>query len=189
MRYILIVFLICFATVTEAQNITKQQIDSWLLKCDTAYKPGKISGYAFNKIMYEPKDSIKLNSDLALIKGTDLLTIDPFWNEELMPSTNNPGKITVLILKKGEQNKFIKQSTLKTALAKYTKPEAAKNGIVSKEPILLINGQPVLQTDCFTRLSAVKPENITDIYYSKHPVPQELYGPNAKNGIVTVWIK
>ncbi|HEK19451.1 hypothetical protein [Mucilaginibacter sp.] len=189
MKYFLSAALICLVITVKAQNITKQQIDGWLIKCDTAYKPGKVSGYAFNKTMYEPKDSVKLNSDLALIKSADLLTVDPFWNEELISTTNNAGKFTVLILKKGEQNAAIKQSTLKIALSKYKKTQSGKIGIASAEPVLVINGQPVTQADCLEKLSAVKAETITDIYYSKHPVPQELYGPNAKNGIVTVWTK
>lgn len=184
MRYLLAAILLLFGLNTKAQGINKQAIDTWLIKCDTAYKASKITGYAFNKVVYAPKDSVKLNNDLQALKSTELLSIDPFWDDET--STKKTGKFTVLILKKGEQSQTLKQSILKIALTQYGKSQP---GGAAAEPILLFNGQPVSPVDSYAKLSNLKIESIADIYYSKHPVPAEYYGPNAKNGIVAVWTK
>ncbi|MBL4677455.1 MAG: hypothetical protein JKY70_14815 [Mucilaginibacter sp.] len=192
MRYLFVFALLSLSLTTRAQNITKQQIDGWLLKCDTAYKTSKIWGYALNKRSYEAKDSVQLDADLKLIKNTDLLTVDPFWNEEILETTENPGKLYVLIVTRGKQSADIKRSILKTALGKYKLLSTTGKPISDasvKEPVMLINGHQVAQPDCYAQLSKLKIESIADIYYSKHPIPTELYGPNAKNGVVTVWIK
>lgn len=185
MRYLTAATLLLLGFTTKAQGINKQAIDTWLIKCDTSYKASRISSYAFNKIMYEPKDSVKLNNDLQSLKSTELLSIDPFWDDEI--STKKTGKFTVLILKKGEQTAAIKQSTLKMTLSKYNKQPGGANP--ATEPILIINGQPVAPADRYAKLSNLKIDSITDIYYSKHPVPAEYYGPTAKNGIVVVWTR
>ncbi|RFZ90417.1 hypothetical protein D0C36_21740 [Mucilaginibacter conchicola] len=187
MKYLFAATLLLLGFTTNAQGINKQAIDTWLVKCDTSYKASKISGYAFNKIVYEPKDSVKFNNDLQSLKSTELLSIDPFWNEELLPTTDKPGKLMVLIVKKGEQTPAIKQSTLKLAISRYA-PQKTGTSPATK-PVLIINGQPVSPTDSYAKLSNLKIESITDIYYSKHPVPAEYYGPTAKNGIVAVWTK
>ena len=191
MKLLLGAILLLFSLYVSGQNVNKQHIDEWLIKCDTAYKASKIWGYAFNKIVYEAKDSVRLDNDLKLLANNNLLSIDPFWNEELLSTTENPGKLLVLIVTKGKQSVKDKEGILKTALSKYVKPQLSQNPVdsTSKEPVLLINGKPISPTDCYAELSKLTIDSITDIYYSKHPVPKEYYGQNAKNGIIAVWIK
>nr|WP_067054773.1 hypothetical protein [Mucilaginibacter sp. L294] len=191
MRLLFVAILLFACSCVHGQNVTKQHIDEWIFKCDTAYKTGKVWGYAFNNIIYEPKDSIKLDNDLKSLVNNNLLSIDPFWNEELLPATQSSGKLLILIVTKGKQSVKDKKVLLKTALIKYTKPPLSQNHIdpASAEPVLLINGKPILYANCYTELSKLTLDSITDIYYSKHPVPKEYYGQNAKNGIITIWTK
>ena len=191
MKLLLATALLLFSLNLRGQSIDKQHIDGWLIKCDTAYKAGKIWGYAFNNIIYEAKDSIRLNNDLKALTNDKLLSIDPFWNEELSSTTENPGKLLVLIVIKGKQTIKGKQAILRTVLTKYTKPLVSQNHInpISAEPVLFINGKPISHTNCYVELSKLMIDSITDIYYSKHPVPNEYYGQNAKNGIVAIWTK
>jgi len=191
MRLFFAVMLLLACSSVQGQNVTKQHIDEWIFKCDNTYKAGKVWGYAFNNIIYEPKDSIKLDNDLKSLANNNLLGIDPFWNEELLPTTQNPGKLLVLIVTKGKQSVRDKKVLLKTVLTKYNKPPLSQNHIdpASAEPVLLINGKQVLNANCYTELSKLTFDSITDIYYSKHPVPKEYYGQNAKNGIITIWTK
>ncbi|MDB5126155.1 hypothetical protein [Mucilaginibacter sp.] len=191
MRLLFAAMLLLFSPYIYGQNVNKQHIDEWLIKCDTAYKASKVWGYAFNNIVYEAKDSVRLDNDLKSLANNNLLSIDPFWNEELLPTTKNPGKLLVLIVTKGKQSVKDKEGILKTALSKYTKPQLSQNPVdsASKEPVLLINGKPISPTNCYAELSKLTLDSITDIYYSKHPVPKEYYGQNAKNGIIAIWIK
>lgn len=191
MKLFFVATLLLASSYVRGQNVNKQHIDEWLLKCDTAYKAGKIWGYAFNNVVYEPKESAKLDSALKTLAINELLSIDPFWNQELSSTTENPGKLLVLIITKGKQSIKDKKTLFKTVLTKYPKPQLYQNHIdpASAEPVLLINGKPIFHADCYTELSKLTDDSITDIYYSKHPVPQEYYGQNAKNGIVTIWTK
>ena len=191
MKLFFVATLLLASSYVRGQNVNKQHIDEWLLKCDTAYKAGKVWGYAFNNVIYVPKDSIKLDSALKTLAINELLSIDPFWNQELSSTAENPGKLLVLIVTKGKQSVKDKEGILKTALSKYAKPQLSQKPVdsVSKEPVLLINGKPISPTDCYAELSKLTTDSITDIYYSKHPVPKEYYGQNAKNGIIAVWIK
>jgi hypothetical protein len=191
MKLLFAAILLLFSAYVNGQNVNKQHIDEWLIKCDTAYKASKVWAYAFNNIIYEAKDSVKLDNDLKSLANNNLLSIDPFWNEELLSTTENPGKLLVLIVTKGKQSVKDKEGILKTALTKYAKPLLSQNPIdsASKEPVLLINGKPILPTACYAELSKLTLDSIADIYYSKHPVPKEYYGQSAKNGIIAVWTK
>jgi hypothetical protein len=191
MKLVFAAILLIFSAYVNGQNVNKQHIDEWLIKCDTAYKASKVWAYAFNNIVYEAKDSVKLDNDLKSLANNNLLSIDPFWNEELLSTTENPGKLLVLIVTKGKQSVKDKEAILKTVLTKYAKPSLTQNHIdsVSTEPVLLINGKPILPTACYAELSKLTLDSIADIYYSKHPVPKEYYGQSAKNGIIAIWTK
>ena len=183
--------LLLFSSYVNGQSVGKQYIDEWLIKCDTAYEASKISGYVFNNIFYDSKDSVKLNNELKLLANNNLLSIDPFWNEELLWTTENTGKPLVFIVTRGKQSINGKRAVLKTAITKYPKPPFYQSHIstTSTEPVLIIDGKYVFHADCYDILSRLKANSIADIYYNKHPVPTEYYGQNAKNGLVVIWTK
>jgi hypothetical protein len=134
MRLLFAAILLLFSPYVYGQNVNKQHIDEWLIKCDTAYKASKVWAYAFNNIVYEAKDSARLDNDLKSLANNNLLSIDPFWNEELLSTTENPGKLLVLIVTKGKQSVKDKEAILKTVLTKF----------ITRLPLRLFRQYPAL---------------------------------------------
>ena len=60
----------------------------------------------------------------------------------------------------------------------------------AKDPVLVIDGQSILPSIAKVTLEKIAPEGIYDIYVNEFfPVPNSVYGQNAKNGLVQIWTK
>jgi len=171
------------------QTLNKKYIDDWVIKCDTSIKLSKINLYSLRGRVYEPNDSIKLNTDLENISFSKLLSIDFYRTEDIIPTTGAPGKIIVLIAIKGNQSTKQKRKFLEEAITKYNPMQLPTNHIPSdsKEPVLLINGKEIFHSDCYRELLKMRKNYIYAVDIYMHQVPQEYYGQNAKNGLIQIW--
>ena len=124
---------------------------------------------------------------------TDLTTIIYLDKNEIQ-NLNFCGPATGLILlcTKGNQSKksiakeFIKIKKL------YTKSDLntlRENEIEKNEPVLIIDGKQILVKDNFKRMNKLKTKEILGINYIQKPVSVELYGTNAKNGLIIITTK
>ncbi len=172
------------------QTLNKDYVDNWVL---STYPNSHID----NKVVYVlnglQQTSDTLDSLLVKYQQTDLTTIIYLDKNEIQ-NLNFCGSATGLILlcTKGNQSKksiakeFIKIKKL------YTKSDLKnlrENEIEKNEPVLIIDGKQILVKDNFKRMNKLKTKEILGINYIQKPVSVELYGTNAKNGLIIITTK
>jgi hypothetical protein len=182
-------FFLSFLQVASGQTLNKKSIDWWVTKCDTNVKSNLINLYLIDGNGFAPADSLKLNSVLKKISYRQLLSIDFHKTEEVLPTTEVPGRIIIIVSRKGNQSLELKKQLLKEAISKYEKPKFYTNHIQSDspEPVLTVNDKLIFHSDCYHELLKIRKSSIYAINIYSHHVPEEYYGQNAKNGLVQIW--
>jgi hypothetical protein len=197
MKWIATITFIMSFHLANCQVLTRQYVENWVAKFNPKTKEKPITMYVidgqyFSLDMPVKKDSVLRQLDSALHKllYQDIAYIYGFTTDEVLPTTDNPGKVVALIATKNKERKKEKKHLLKEAIAKYNKSEIYYDhiGKDSKDPVLVIDDKLIYFKDCRKRLSGIRVKDIYAIELYSTPVPAEDYGENAKNGLIEIWI-
>jgi len=184
--YIIIIILIGFRPAF-GQHLTKTYIDEFIIK---TFAPAELDStvlYVLNGVPFNHRD---IELELAKFNVPQLYGI-AFLNEIFTSAHFDGNKKGIILLVAGKQKRKQINELLKTARAKYNPNDADHTETIPKigEPVLIINGELVKQTDCYNSVNELKSKNIETINVINEPVSQEYYGPNGKYGLIMIWLK
>lgn len=176
-------------TKLEAQTINKSYVISYIKAIDTSYQPDSVIQYHIYRETYYTYDTTKFNSRLRQI---DIKRIKGIFYSKFKMDNYVPGKGTIYILTVKKQ----KTDAINVWLTK------AKNSFVdkyvsfsqhiftdSKDPVLIIDNKSIQHTESKYAINNLNAKDIYDISVELTPVPESIYGQNAKNGLVQIWTK
>lgn len=189
MKTILLILTSICLTKLEAQTINKSYVISYIKAIDTSYQPDSVIQYHIYRETYYTYDTTKFNSRLRQI---DIKRIKGIFYSKFKMDNYVPGKGTIYILTVKKQ----KTDAINVWLTK------AKNSFVdkyvsfsqhiftdSKDPVLIIDNKSIQHTESKYAINNLNAKDIYDISVELTPVPESIYGQNAKNGLVQIWTK
>ncbi|THD33078.1 hypothetical protein [uncultured Flavobacterium sp.] len=167
----------------QAQSIDKASLDNSLsLKSDGIY--------VVNGVPYGQNDSIKLDSVLQSYPKEYIVDIIKLRHDGgIVRCKNNDVAIILFAYQQDKKEIMKKVKILKT---KFTDTYFGYSQHIltnSKNPILYIDNQLVYPTEATNAIKKLKSDKIYYIDIKDEPQNTELYGQNAKNGLVRIWTK
>ena len=174
----------------QGQILDKKYIDDWVLRTfPESVIDSNFTFYIVNGIRFEFKT---VNSKLNKYKQSDLNEID-YINKLFADSSLNDSRTSIVLIsiKENQTRKSIKYDfdKVKQRFNKKNLVIIANIDSSLKEPILLVNGIQIPQTDCFAKIDSIKISDIKGIYIIDRPVSSKTYGPNALNGMIIIKTK
>jgi hypothetical protein len=171
--------------------LNKEYIDNWVLK---TYPNSQIDTNVVYVLNGLPYSSDLLDSVLVKYQQTDLTTIIYLNKNEILNINvcDQPTAGMILLCTKGNQSKESITKELIRIKKLYTKPDkkiTSKNNIEKMEPVLIIDGNQIHFSNNFETVNKLKTKEILGINYIQKPVSVELYGTNAKNGLIIITTK
>lgn len=172
---LLVLFIILGFTRSIGQNLDLDYVNNWLKKSNTEYKPELVRDFFING-SYQKLNSIdQFNQILKKIKTEDVNSIT---FSAINSCGYNSGKGEIFILTKTEKT----QAEIKELIAFGTEIYDIQN------PMILVVDNKILKGITLSKLlMELDLSKIYDIAVSPYPVPEEIYGSNAQNGIIKVW--
>lgn len=186
---LLTLFLCTTSPFLQAQQLDKKLLDERIKKIDTAHK-FKENGtlYIINGIPFTEADSTKLDSTLQSYDVKYLLSIDFLTcaAANIIPCNKSVALVAFA------DNQKIKNKRLLWKKARHAFNDnyiSFSQHILddSKDPILFIDNEEIHHTEVRKRIRQLNQKKIYFIYYNNKPVQEELYGQNAKNGLIRIW--
>ena len=145
--------------------------------------------FVINGISYSQNDSIKLNDKLKSINSQTITDFTFIKNKGQI----GIGDKDIIVIKYAiiQHKKYIKKKLIELNKLFNDNYISSSQHIYldAKDPVLFIDNQKIFHTEIKKKLSNLKPQNIADISIKKEPQSSEIYGQNAKNGIVIIWTK
>lgn len=172
-------------TVVNAEN--KELFDrNTIIKM---FRLNENSVFVINGIAFIQSDSLKLNEKLKTI-NPQILTDFTFIKNKGQIGIGNKD-IVVIKYAIIQQEKYIKEKQIE--LKKLFRDNYSSSSqhicLDSKDPVLFIDNQKIFHTETKKRISDLKTKSIADVSIKKEPQSSEMFGQNAKNGIVIIWTK
>jgi len=145
--------------------------------------------FVINGISYSQKDSLKLNDKLNSINRKTLTDFTFIKNNGQIGIGDND--IVVIKYAIIQPQKYIKEKHSELNKLFVDKYISSSQHIYldAKDPILFIDNQKIFHTEIKKMLSSLKTKDIADISIKKEPQSLEMFGQNAKNGIIIIWTK
>ena len=145
--------------------------------------------FVINGISYSQKDSLKLNDKLNSINRKTLTDFTFIKNNGQI----GIGDKDIVVIKYAiiQPQKYIKekQSELNKLFVDKYISSSQHIYLDAKDPILFIDNQKIFHTEIKKKLSSLKTKDIADLSIKKEPQSSEMFGQNAKNGIIIIWTK
>lgn len=190
--FILIVALISAISNTDiwAQPLTVEYIDQYISSCDPEIDLTKKERlYVIEGVPLEGEMLIeKLNSfDIS----NQYVFIDYLNSDEVESTFFKPNLIVVLVGSSRKLRMKERKNQLSTIKSRFTDVyDIQTNQILSeaKDPVLVLNGEVVLHSKAFKTINDLVAKKIERVITLNH-CPGEVYGQNAKNGIIKIWTK
>ena len=178
-------FFFFITTSAIGQSLDKKYIDNWISKTFLNSFIDSQTIYILNGHLI---DKEKIDNELSKYKESDITIIDfvdKVTNDSLITCQHSSG--VVLLGTKGKQIKKSINENFALAKSKFKKnSNKTIDDTSSSEPALLINGVPINQMDCFDTINELKASHIIGINIIDRPVSQDIYGTNAKYGLIMI---
>lgn len=142
-----------------------------------------------NGIPYDLANGDRVDSVLNLYSNEYLVEMIKFKNEGQFPHLQH-NEIAIVLFTYQQDKKKIKQ-TLKELRTKFPdKYNGFSQHVLddSKNPVLLINNKQIHHTEAKAEIEKLKTKDIYYIQHNQNSVSSEIYGQNAKNGLVRIWL-
>ena len=181
---ILILLFSVMISVT-GQNLDKKYIDNWISTTFLNTAIDSQTVYILNGLLI---DKTKIDFELSKYKRLDLTIID-FVDRVTIDSSIFCQRSSGIVLlgTKEKQTKKSLYEDFDLAKSKFKKDSIKIRDFYSNsEPVLIINGIQINHYDCFDRINELKVSQIIGINMIMRPVSQDMYGGNAKNGLIII---
>lgn len=189
MKILLAVLFLFVSQVGNTQHLDRQQLDAHLKKIDTAgnLAKGQVQ-YIINGIPFSRTDSLRLDSALLSYTLHHLISLEVLTAANLqLAHSNSP---VVLIRFAYQQPGKEKKAIWRKAAGAFSDQYVSFSQHIftnAKDPVLYINNEKIHHTATRDSIRSLSARSIYYIEYKPEPVSPELYGQNAKNGLVRIW--
>ena len=174
---ILILLLIFGFTQSIGQNLDLDYVTKWLEECDHNYEP-KLVKFFFIDGKYEMLDSISyLNQILNNIQVSD---INYIVYSKYKTCGYEPGKGQIFINSKSQKSSEDITGLIEFGIEIYDE---------SRPKVILVNNKIQENIPFSELIHELDISKIYDIAISSNPVPKTVYGKNAENGIIKIWME
>jgi len=188
MKFLLLPFFLC-STINslKAQKFDKRVLDKKVKLIDTSFRFWQTI-YVINGIPFSASDSIKIDSVLQGYGLKYLVNIDILKEpaRNLLHNNNDVVLVTFAynqkLKRKRELLKILKQSFVDNYVS-----FSQHIFVDAKNPVLYIDNVSIHHTEAKEKLKSLTLKSIYYIDYNDKAVSAELYGQNAKNGLVRIW--
>jgi len=190
MKVLLVGLFLSVLQVGKTQHLDRQQLDAHLKKIDTAGKQlTEHTLYLINGIPFDRSDSLRLDSALLSYPIRYLINID-FLTTAGLNRDHHSNRPLVSIRFAYQQPDKEKNSIWKKAARAFSDRYVSFSQHIfthAKDPVLYINNKKIHHTATRDSIQSLSAGSIYYIEYKPEPVSPELYGQNAKNGLVRIW--
>jgi len=180
---LLITTILTFNQVLQAQKLDKNIIDKRLeLKNDAIY--------IVNGLTYEQKDSLKFNKVLKSHSIDRLVELTKLRNDgRSVRCANNDIVIIYFATQQSENEIKMKLNEIRDKFPDEYYGFSQHILTDSKNPVLMVDNKTIHHTDSKKIIENLNTSNIIFIDYKSEPQASEIYGQNAKNGLIRIWTK
>lgn len=180
-------FLNIFLIIVLSQVVIGQKLDRKTIDEKLGVKDKENVVYVVNGVPYEQSE---LDSVLNSYPSKHLVELTKIKNEgNLILCTNN--EIVLMVFAYQQTRKEIKKRLNKLKNKFPDKYSGYSQHVLtnSKNPVLYINNNPIHHTEAKEKFENLTVSEIFYIDYKSEPQIPEVYGQNAKNGLVRIWTK
>ncbi|WP_312822990.1 hypothetical protein [Epilithonimonas sp.] len=153
------------------------------------FKLNENAVFVINGLPYSQNDSLKLNDKLKSINQQILTDFTYIKNSGQI----GIGDKDIVVIKYAilQPKNYIKEklNELNKLFSDNYISSSQHIHLDAKDPILFIDNQKIFHTEIKKKLSSLKIQEIADISIKKETQSSEMFGQNAKNGIVIIWTK
>jgi len=186
-KLLISVFLFLTVFTTSAQKLDKQYIDNWITKTFEGAIVDNHTIYMINGLML---GADRIGWMLLNFKPTDLTTIDWIEKSKLDSSIFRASSGIISLITKGQQSSESIIADFNLVKSKFKKDKIRVTDNVSyPEPALIINGVSIQHNDRYDKISTLNFSRIIGINFIQKPVSQDIYGRDAKNGLVIITLR
>ncbi|AUC75660.1 hypothetical protein [Olleya sp. Bg11-27] len=172
---ILILFIVFGFSKSIGQNLDLNYVKNWLNESNAEYTPELVRDFFINGEYYELDNVSEFNQMLEKINIVDINSIT---YSSVNSCGYSSGKGEIYVLTKSEKT----QAKIKELI------EIGTEIYDNEEPMIIVLNNKKRTDITFSKLlSELDVSRIYDISISPSPVPKEVYGINAENGIIKVW--
>jgi hypothetical protein len=172
---VLIIFLVFGFTQSIGQNLDLDYVKDWLNKSNAEFAPELVRVFFVNGEYNELNDDSEFNQTLKNIKIADVNSIT---YSSMNSCGYSAGKGEIYILSKSKRNTEEIQDFIDFGKEIYD---------VEKPMVIVVNNELKNNISFSKLISELDISKIYDIGISPNPVPKDVYGINAENGIIKVW--
>lgn len=189
-RFLLVSFLFLTLCSLKAQQFDKKLLDEKVKQIDSTYK-FRETLYIIDGVLYENFDSTKIDSTLSSHGLKYLLNIDILKEAAAVNLIScRPIRDVVLVVFAHRQESKKKRTIFKRVIQAFTDNYISFSQHIpldSKDPVLYIDNVLINHAEAKEKVKGLTVKSIYHIDYNDKAVSPELYGQNAKNGIVRIW--
>ncbi|GAB5526072.1 MAG: hypothetical protein Roseis2KO_39440 [Roseivirga sp.] len=178
-----------FHAEIKAQKLTKDFFEAWVIHLDSSsIELMDQAVYILNGSPFRSTDAFSVLSDYNFDKQKIQFTyLSP---ERASRFNHQNGPVIVLSTNIGTQKRKRVKETLEKAHKLFEGPiiKTSHGVIHKKEPAVILDGKPLDSVTSRTILEKIDFRLYETILVSETP-PSKLYGENAKNGLIRIWLK
>jgi hypothetical protein len=188
MRQIFTILFSFTLTSLSAQVTDMTFVKKWLLLCDDKLQVDSVKAYYIDRDYFD--DSVKINARLSTIPFEKIKSIR---YSKMKTDNYVPGRGSIFVMTIQKMDAKDVEAWIKDARKLFVDKYSSYSQHIltdSRDPVLVIDGHQVYATIANSTLNKIDPKEIYDISVNEHvPAPESLFGQNAKNGLVQIWIK